>query len=84
MFTNRRLPVPLLPATPAPEMSDTGSAMVARPPAGTRLKHATYGFGRVVHHVGPDQVGITFEQHGYKLFIWQYAHANFTTAPPAR
>lgn len=84
MFPNHRLPVPPLPATQAPEMSDTGSAMVERPPVGARLKHATYGFGRVVHHVGTGDVGISFERYGYKLFVWQFAHANFATAPPAR
>lgn len=84
MFTNRRLPVPLLPTTPAAEMSATDSALVARPPLGTRLEHLIYGFGRVLHHIGSDQVGIVFEQSGYKIFVWQVAHTKFTTAPPAR
>jgi hypothetical protein len=62
---------------------DTGMECVPRPPLLARIQHRQHGPGMVVHHLGADRIGISFDTKGYKVFIWDLARNSISPSTGA-
>jgi hypothetical protein len=62
---------------------DSGMECVPRPPLLSMILHRVYGAGKVVHHLGADRIGISFDTKGYKVFIWDLARNSISPSTGA-